>query len=409
MTTAGPAVDPRRATIILVALASSTFLFVTVESLPSGLLTLMAPDLDRPTSQIGLLVTAYALVVLVSSVPLAHLTRAVPRRWVLAACAGVAAVATLWAALTPSYEQLVIARVVTALAQALFWVAVVPATAGLFPPGARGKAMARLAIGNSLAPVLGVPAGTWLGEITSWRTTFVAVAVLSTIITVIVIVMFPSVAPSAGGASEAPFPSGRRFGFLMVTTVLVVTGAFGIITFVTQYLQDVAGFSQSDIPLLLLLQGGAGVAGAVVVGRFLDRRPAGSLLVGCALLVVALLSLWAFGDSKAGAVVSLALFGFAFSTVPPVMSHRVLLVSPRGTNMGQAISSSLFNLGIAAGSGLGAALVTVVGVRFVPLLSAAMVLLALVTALVEERRNPPLGSVAAASVDEVLEDGAQPA
>lgn len=402
MPTAGPAVDLRRATIILVALACSTFLFVTVESLPSGLLTLMAPDLGRPTSQIGLLVTAYALVVLVSSVPLAHVTRAMPRRWVLAACAGVAAVATLWAALTPSYEQLMIARVVTALAQALFWVAVVPATAGLFPPGVRGKAMARLAIGNSLAPVLGVPAGTWLGELTSWRVTFVAVAVLSTIITVIVIVMFPSVAPSSGGANEAPFPSGRRFGFLMVTTVLVVTGAFGVITFVTQYLQDVAGYTQSDIPALLLLQGGAGVAGAVVVGRFLDKRPVGAYLVGLVVLVVALVGLWAAGPSPVGAVVCLALFGFAFSTVPPVLSHRVLLVSPRGTNMGQAISSSLFNLGIAAGSGLGALLVSMVDVRAVPLVSAGVVLLALAVALIEERVCEPLDSVARRAVDEVV-------
>ncbi|GAA1982246.1 MFS transporter [Isoptericola halotolerans] len=402
MPASGPTVDPRRATIILVALAASTFLFVTVESLPAGLLTLMAPDLDRPTSQIGLLVTAYALVVLVASVPLAHVTRNIPRRWVLSTCAGIAAVATLWAAVTPSYEQLMVARVVTALAQALFWVAVVPATAGLFPPGARGKAMARLAIGNSLAPVLGVPAGTWLGELTSWRVTFVAVAVLSTVITVIVIALFPSVAPSAGGASEAPFPSTRRFVFLMVITVLVVTGAFGVITFVTQYLQDVTGYTQSDIPALLLLQGGAGVVGAVVVGRFLDRRPVGAFLVGACVLVVALAGLWVVGESKVGAVLCLAAFGFAFSTVPPVLSHRVLLVSPRGTTMGQAIASSLFNLGIAAGSGLGALLVAAVDVRTVPLVSAGVVLLALLVALLEERVCEPLDSVVRRGVEEVV-------
>ncbi len=112
-----PPVSERRATVILLAMALSTFLFVTVEALPSGLLTLMAPDLDRPTSQIGLLVTGYALVVLVMSVPLAHWTRGVPRRWVLSACAGLAALSTLWAALAPTYEQLFAARLVTAAAQ----------------------------------------------------------------------------------------------------------------------------------------------------------------------------------------------------------------------------------------------------------------------------------------------------
>ncbi|GAA4734193.1 MFS transporter [Isoptericola chiayiensis] len=402
MTSSGPTVDTRRATVVLLALASSTFLFVTVEQLPAGLLTLMAPDLDRTTAAIGLLVTVYALVVLFSSVPLAHVTRNLQRRWVLAGCAGVAALATLWAALTPSYEQLMAARVVTALAQALFWVAVVPATAGLFPPGVRGKAMARLAIGNSLGPVLGVPAGTWLGEATSWRWSFAAVALLSTVIMVIVAVLFPSVPARSGGANEAPFASMRRFVSLMVVTVLAVTGAFGVITFVTQYLIDVAGFSQSDLPGLLLLQGGAGVVGALVVGRFLDRRPIGAFLVGAAVLVVAMVGLWAFGSSPVAAVAFLALFGFSFSTVPPVLAHRVLLVSPRGTNMGQAISSSLFNLGIAGGSALGALLVSLVGVQAVPLVGAAIVLLALLVALWEERTNPPLGSLVEHGVGEAL-------
>jgi predicted MFS family arabinose efflux permease len=387
------AVDTRRATIILVAMATSTFLFVTVESLPSGLLTLMAPDLGRTTSEIGLLVTAYALVVLVSSVPLAWATSRIPRRWVLSACCGVAAVATLWAALAPTYEQIMVARLVTGLAQALFWVAVVPATIGLFPPIVRGRVMSRLAIGNSLAPVLGVPLGTWLGELTSWRVTFAAVAVVSAVVMVIVLVLFPTMAPRAGGAAVAPHPSGRRFGFQLVATALVVTGAFGTITFATQYLQDVSGFAQSDIPGLLLLQGGAGVVGAIVVGRYLDRYPAASVIIGCSLYGVGLLGLWTFGATPAAAVVFLAVTGLSFSTVPPVLSHRVMLVAPRGTTMAQAIASSVFNLGIAGGSALGALLVAVVGVQVVPLVSAALVVAGLAVVLLEERTNPPLGSV----------------
>jgi predicted MFS family arabinose efflux permease len=396
-------VDQRRATIILVAMALSTFLFVTVESLPSGLLTLMAPDLSRSTSQIGLLVTGYALVVLVASVPLAHWTRGIPRRWVLAGCAGLAAVSTLWAALAPSYEQLLAARLVTASAQALFWVAVVPATTGLFPALVRGKVMARLAVGNSLAPVIGVPLGTWLGEHTSWRVTFLAVAGLSLVVTFVVLALFPTLPPAEGGASRAPFPSARRFGFDLTITVLVVTGAFGIITFVTQYLIEVAGYVQSDIPRLLLIQGAAGVAGALIIGRFLDRRPVGALIVALALLVGAQVALWVLGEHRVAAVAALALFGMAFSTVPPVISHRVMLVAPRSTNMGMAMSSSLFNLGIAGGSGLGAALVALVGVRAVPLVSAGLVLLALVVALVEERFTTPLGSLAEHSVERAEE------
>lgn len=371
-------------------MALSAFLFVTVESLPAGLLTLMAPDLGRSTSQIGLLVTGYALVVVVAAVPLAHWTRGVPRRWVLSSCAGVAAVSTLAAALAPTYEEVLAARLGTAAAQALFWVAVVPATTGLFRPLVRGKVMARLAVGNSLAPVLGVPAGTWLGAHSSWRWTFAAVAGLSLVVTLVVAALFPTIPPAAGGASRAPHPNASRFTFQMVATVLVVTGAFGVITFVTQYLVDVTGFAQDALPQLLLLQGVAGVVGTLVVGRFMDPRPVGVVLVGMSVLVVALVALWAFGERPVAAVSALALFGFAFSTVPPALAHRVMLVAPRTTNMGMAVSSSLFNLGIAAGSGLGAVLVAVVGVRSVPLVSAGAVVLALLVALAEERFNPPL-------------------
>jgi len=380
-------VDERRATVILVAMAVSTFLFVLVEGLPGGLLTLMAPDLGRSTSEIGLLVTGYALVVLVASVPLAHAVKHVPRRWALSGTVGVAALATLWTGLADDYATVMVARLVTALAQAVFWVAVIPATTGLFAPRVRGRVMARLAVGNSLAPVLGIPAGTWLGEQTSWRAAFWAAAALSVVIFVVVIVLFPTVAPSEGGASRAPYPSSRRLAFQLVGTGLIVTGAFGLITFNTQLLQDVAGFRQQDMPWLLAVQGVAGVVGALVVGAFLDRHAWGSLVVAMAVVAVAL---WLVGGQPVAAVVALALFGFGFSAVPPILGHRVMLVAPGSTDMGMALYSSTFNVGIGGGSALGAALTATVGVRAVPLVSAALVILAIACVVAERRFNPPL-------------------
>ncbi len=382
-------VDPRRATVILVAMAVSTFLFILVEGLPSGLLTLMAPDLGTTTSRIGLLVTAYALVVLVATVPLAHVTKQIPRRWVLSGTVLVAAVGTLWAGLADGYGSIMAARLLTALAQALFWVAVIPGTMGLFAPRVRGRVMARLALGNSLAPVLGLPAGTWLAEHTDWRVTFWVVSALSLVVFVVILALFPSVKPSEGGASRAPFPSRRRLSFQLVTTALVVTSAFGMITFVTQLLQDVAGYARSDMPWLLSVQGAAGVVGALVIGRFLDRHSWGSLTTAIGIVAAAQALLFAFGGNPVVAVVCVALFGGAFSTVPPALSHRVMLVAPTSTDMGVAVSSAVFNLGIAAGSALGAALTAAVGVRWVPLVGAGLAVLALMTHLLEHRLNPP--------------------
>jgi predicted MFS family arabinose efflux permease len=383
-------VDRRRATAILVAMAVSTFLFVLVEGLPSGLLTLMAPELGTTTSRIGLLVTVYAAVVLVATVPLAHVTKRIPRRWVLSACVLLAAVSTLWAGLAPGYGSLLVARLVTALAQALFWVAVIPGTTGLFPPMVRGRVVARLALGNSMAPVLGLPVGTWLAEQTNWRTVFWVVSGISLLIFVVVFALFPTVDPAQGGAARAPFPSRRRLGFNLVTTVLAVTSAFGLITFVTQFMQDVAGFAREDVPWLLAVQGAAGVLGAIVIGRFLDRHSWRSMVVAFSLIVVAQVLLFTAGSHALVAVVGVALFGGAFACVPPTLSHRVMLVSPGSTDMGVALSSAMFNLGIAAGSGLGAALTAAVGVRWVPLLGAVLAALGLAAVLVEDRFNPPL-------------------
>ncbi len=381
--------DPRRATAILIAMAVSTFLFVLVEGLPSGLLTLMAPDLGTTTARIGLLVTGYAAVVLVATVPLAHVTQRIPRRWVLSACVLLAAVSTLWAGLASGYGSLLVARLVTALAQALFWVAVIPGTTGLFPPLVRGRVVARLALGNSMAPVLGLPAGTWLAQQTDWRIVFWVVSGISLAIFVVVLALFPTVDPAQGGAARAPFPSRRRIGFNLVTTVFAITSGFGLITFVTQFMQDVAGFARDDLPWLLAVQGAAGVVGALVVGRFLDRHSWRSMLVSFALLAAAQGLLFAAGSHAVVAVVGIAVFGGAFACVPPALSHRVMLVSPGSTDMGVALSSAMFNLGIAAGSGLGAALTATVGVRWVPLLGAALAAAGLVTVLAEDRFNPP--------------------
>ncbi len=402
-------VDARRATVILVAMCVSTFLFVLVEGLPAGLLTLMAPDLETTTSRIGLLVTGYALVVLVATVPLARFTANVPRRWLLSATVGLAAATTLWAGLAESYESILAARLVTALAQAMFWVAVIPGTTGLFPPRVRGRVMARLAVGNSIAPVLGLPAGTWLAEHTSWRVTFWAVAALSMVVFVIVIALFPTVKPSEGGAAHAPFPSRRRLVFQLVATALVVTGAFGLITFVTQLLQDVAGYARADMPWLLAIQGGAGVIGALVIGRFLDHHAWGSLVTAMGIVVVAQVVLFALSPNHVIAVVGLFLFGGAFATIPPALSHRVMQVAPGTTDMAVAWSSAIFNLGIAAGSGLGALLVEAVGVRWVPLAGAVLALLALGVVVAENRFNPPFPQHRAAIGEALSDAGGQEA
>src|SRR5215217_5168968 len=160
----------------LVAMAVATFVYVTTEILPIGLLLLISADLGVSPSAAGLLVTWYGLVVVVASLPLTQLTRRVPRRPLLSGLLAVFVLATWGSALASSYEVLLAARVVTALSQALFWSVVVPTAAGLFRPQVRGRVVAVVLGGVSLAAVLGLPIGTWLGQQFGWRTAFVALS-----------------------------------------------------------------------------------------------------------------------------------------------------------------------------------------------------------------------------------------
>lgn len=384
-TFAAPPVDQRRAAVALIALSVSAFTFVTAENLPGGLLTLIAPDLGRSTSEVGLLVSAYAAVVVLASLPLSRLTRRFPRRWVLAATTAVCTVGTLWSAVAIGYADLMVARMVTALGQALFWSVVTPAAASLFAPAVRGKMIARLAIGNSLAPLLGVPLGTFVGQQAGWRTAFLVFSAVSLLACLAMAIAMPDVDAEQSGTARGTHPSMRRFVVLMVVTVLLVTGGFMMITFVTQFLLETAGFPDRYLSALLLGQGAAGLTGTLLIGQVLDRRPWQTVLVALGLLTGALVLLWGLGHVPALALVGLALFGLAFSAIPPALSFLSMQVAPGATESATAISSSVFNIGIGGGAALGALVVATAGVGTVPLVGAFFVLAGLVVVAVDVR------------------------
>ncbi len=175
MKTAG-AVEAARARTAVLALSLAAFCFVTTESLPIGLLRLIADDLDVSPSAVGMLVTGYGIVIAVVSVPLVRMTARMGRRRLLTGVMLLFVVLSFASAAAPGYGSLMGARLVTALAQAVFWPVAAVAAAGLFPPELRGRAAAYVFAGGSLAIVLGVPLGTWLGRLAGWRLSFAALA-----------------------------------------------------------------------------------------------------------------------------------------------------------------------------------------------------------------------------------------
>ncbi|KAB7843775.1 MFS transporter [Streptomyces mobaraensis] len=372
---------------VVAALMVAAFTFNTVENLPIGLLTLLSDDLGTSLGAVGILVTGYGVTVAVASLPLAHATRSVPRRHLLTALLAALAAANAVAAVVPSYALMSAARVVTALAQALFWAVMGPVAVGLFPERVRGRVLGVLSVAGSLAMVLGVPAGTWLGRHYGREAPFAVLAGAAAVSMLLVAALLPATRPEEGHGSRGTRPDRRRFAVVLATTALSVTGAFAGYTYVVEFLGEVGGFSDDSVSALLTVPGVAGVIGVSVAGPLLDRYPRATLAVPVATQAAGMLGLYAFGDRQAAAVAFLAVLGASLGPVFMATQARVLESAPGRTEVALAANSGAFNAGVAVGALLGGALLPLAGVRGT-FLAGGLLTLAALTALLGERLLP---------------------
>ncbi|MFI6792108.1 MFS transporter [Nonomuraea sp. NPDC050383] len=337
--------------------------FNTAENLPVGLLELISEDLRVSLSAVGLLVTGYGVTVAIASVPIAHVVRAVPRRFVLTGLLAALVVSSLVAALAPSYGLLLVARLLTALAQALFWAVMGPVAVGLFAPEVRGRVVGALSVAGSLALVLGVPAGTWLGQQSNWQVPIALLAALGLVSLVTIAVLLPTSRPEEEPAAYATSPDVRRFGTVLAAGALSATGAFTGYTYIVTFLGDVSGFSPSAVSVLFVVFGVACLIGVSITGVFLDRFPQSALATAVATQAVGMLGLYAFGAHQVAAVVFLVLMGGALGPVFMTTQNAMLHCAPGRTDIAFAANSGAYNAGIAAGAALGALLLPLAEVR----------------------------------------------
>ncbi|MBA9049981.1 putative MFS family arabinose efflux permease [Streptomyces phaeogriseichromatogenes] len=352
-----------RGPAVLGALMLAAFTFNTAENLPVGLLDAISRSLRVSPSTVGLLVTGYGGTVALASLPLAHGTRAVPRRHVLTGLLAALVLSSLLAASARSYGPLLAARLLTALAQALFWAVLGPVAVGLFAPEVRGRVIGALSVAGSLALVLGVPTGTWLGGRTDWRVPMSALAVLGLFSLVTIATLLPTSPPEAGPAAYGTAPDTRRFATVLTAGALSAAGAFTGYTYIVRFLGAVSGFSPGAVDILLVAFGTACLAGVGITGALLDRFPRAALTTAVAVQAVGMLGLCASGAHPVPAVVFLALTGGALGPVFMAAQHEMLICAPGRTDIALAANSGAYNAGIAAGAALGALILPLADVR----------------------------------------------
>ncbi|SCF13406.1 Predicted arabinose efflux permease, MFS family [Micromonospora tulbaghiae] len=385
----GQAHAHRRAVGALIGLAGGTFLYTAAEALPIGLLLPMAVDLAVSPSQVGMLVTVYGAVVMVASVPLTALVRRIPRRRLLSVLLAGFVVSNAITVFASTFTMLMAARIATAATHALFWAVVVPTAAELFRPGLQGRVVAVVFAGGNVALVLGVPAGTWLGERAGWRASFLAVAGLGALVLAVVAWLLPSTGPAQEHAGRGRTPDSRRFWLLVVVAVLSTAGAIAAYTYIALFVTEVTGLPAASIATILLARGVASVLGILAAGPIVDRSPWSALVATVALQCVALLGLYAFGHHPAVAVVLIAIAGLGFAAFTAALGGLVLQVAPGRSDIAAATLSAAVNVGITGGAFFGALMLESHGAASTMLIGALLGAVALALALGERLIPPP--------------------
>ncbi|MFI7342450.1 Cmx/CmrA family chloramphenicol efflux MFS transporter [Streptomyces sp. NPDC050085] len=337
-------------------LGLSVFALGTSEFMLSGLLPAVADDMDVTIPQAGLLISAFAIGMVVGAPLLAVATLRLPRRTTLISLITVFGLGQIAGALAPTYAVLFASRVVSALACAGFWAVGAAVAIAMVPVNQRARAMAVMIGGLSIANVLGVPAGAFLGDGLGWRAAFWAVGAASAIALVGILTMVPTIPLPAERPQlkrELSIYRDRQVWLSVAVTALAAGGVFCAFSYLSPLLTDVAGLDEGWVPAVLALFGIGALVGTTVGGRIADAHLFGVLLTGILASTVFLAALAVLGRFAIAAVALSFLLGLSAFYTAPALNARMFNVAGAAPTLAGATTTAAFNLGNTGGPWLG--------------------------------------------------------
>ncbi|MDF9760065.1 multidrug resistance protein [Peribacillus simplex] len=374
-----------RSTWALLALAISAFAIGTTEFISVGLLPLISKDLHITVTTAGLTVSLYALGVMFGAPILTSLTSNMSRKTLLLWIMVVFIAGNALAASATTVGVLLIARVISALAHGIFMSIGATIAADLVPENRRASAIAIMFTGLTVATVTGVPFGTFIGQQFGWRFAFIIIVAIGLIAFIGNSILVPSDLRKAARTTfrdQIKLVTNGRLLLVFIITALGYGGTFVVFTYLSPLLQEVTGYKEGTVALILLVYGVAIAIGNTLGGKFANRNPINALFYMFLIQAIVLVVLTFTAPFKIAGLITIILMGlFAFMNVPGLQVYVVMLAErfvPSAVDVASAINIAAFNAGIAIGAYLGGVITDSIGLIHTAWIGGVMVFAAVV-------------------------------
>ncbi|GAA1926264.1 MFS transporter [Nocardioides lentus] len=355
-----PTPGPRRVALAILALATGGFAIGTTEFVTMGVLPEIAAGVGVSIPSAGHLVSAYALGVVVGAPVLAYVGARLPRRSLAVALMVAFVVGNVGSALAASYGLLMLSRFVAGLPHGAFFGVASLIAAGLVADSRKGRAVAMVMLGLSVANVFGVPAGTWLGQNVGWREVYWLVAVLGLVTVVLTVACVPHTPgdPHASGRRELTAFARPQVWLTLVAGAGGFGGMFAVYTYIAETVRTVGGLGSGAVPLFLLAYGLGMVAGTWVAGELADWSVLRSLFIGSAGMGVSLLAFFVLAPGGWWGVPAVFAIAVMASVLAVNLQLRLMSVAGEAKTLGAAMNHASLNIANAAGAWFGGLVIT---------------------------------------------------
>ena len=363
----------------VVIMACAAFIFNTTEFVPVALLTDIGQSFDMQSSDVGLMMTVYAWTVMIMSLPAMLATGDMERKGLLLKLFVIFIIGHIISVIAWNYWILLIARMCIAVAHSLFWAITASLVMRVAPKNKKTQAIGMLAIGTSLATILGLPLGRLVGQLVGWRITFAIIAVLALVVMVFIMRLLPNLpSKNAGSLSSLPILAKRPLLIgLYATTAIIVSAHFTAYTYIEPFMVQIGELDPNLATIILLVFGVSGITASVIFNRLYRFGPTQFVSGAMILLTISLTFMLASASYTATMFTLAFIWGIGISCIGLALQMRVLQLAPDATDVASAIYSGIFNAGIGAGALFGNQIAHHIGLEYIGFSGAALAMIAL--------------------------------